>query len=137
MIVDATSSAGVEDLHVTRDGIDACITTSGKCLHAVPGLSLVCVRRDLLEMSRLIRPRSYSVDRHRFHDQMEFNGQTPFTASVPLFLALTARLKNFSIGASMNDDASTGHAAKSWRREWYGWGYLCYRCHRGVKPPRF
>ena len=83
LIVDATSSAGVEDLDVTRDGIDACITTSGKCLHAAPGLSLVCVRRDLLEMSRLIRPRSYSVDLHRFHDQMEFNGQTPLTASLP------------------------------------------------------
>ena len=27
LIVDATSSAGVEDLDVTRDGIDACITT--------------------------------------------------------------------------------------------------------------
>lgn len=93
LIVDATSSAGVEDLDVTRDGIDACITTSGKCLHAAPGLSLVCVRRDLLEMSRLIRPRSYSVDLHRFHDQMEFNGQTPFTASVPLFLALDRALE--------------------------------------------
>ena len=136
LIVDATSSAGVEDLDVTRDGIDACITTSGKCLHAVPGLSLVCVRRDLLEMSRLIRPRSYS-DLHRFHDQMEFNGQTPFTASVPLFLALDRALEEFSIGASMNDDASTGDAAKYWRREWYGWGYLCCRCHRGVKPLRF
>ena len=93
LIVDATSSAGVEDLDVTRDGIDACITTSGKCLHAAPGLSLVCVHRDLLELSRPTRPRSYSLDLHRFHDQMEFNGQMPFTASVPLFLALDRALE--------------------------------------------
>jgi 2-aminoethylphosphonate-pyruvate transaminase len=93
LIVDATSSAGVEDLDVTRDGIDACITTSGKCLHAAPGLSLVCVRRDLLETSRLTRPRSYSMDLHRFHDQMESNCQMPFTASVPLFLALDRALE--------------------------------------------
>ena len=93
LIVDATSSAGVEDLDVTRDGIDACITTSGKCLHAAPGLSLVCVRRDLLEISRLIRPRSYSMGLHRFHDQMESNSQMPFTASVPLFLALDRALE--------------------------------------------
>ena len=54
-IVDATSSAGVEDLDVTRDGIDACITASGKCLHAPPGVGLVCVRRDLLEARALDR----------------------------------------------------------------------------------
>jgi 2-aminoethylphosphonate-pyruvate transaminase len=88
LIVDATSSAGAEDLDVTRDGIDACITTSGKCLHGAPGLGLVCVRRDLLSASRLTRPRSYSLDLHRFHDQLEYNSQTPFTAAVPLFLAL-------------------------------------------------
>lgn len=88
LIVDATSSAGAEDLDVTRDGIDACITTSGKCLHGAPGLGLVCVRRDLLNASKGTRPRSYSVDLHRFHDQLEYNNQTPFTASVPLFLAL-------------------------------------------------
>ena len=87
-IVDATSSAGVEDLNVTRDGIDACVTTSGKCLHGAPGLGLVCVRRDLLKASRETRARSYSLDLHRFHDQLEGTGQTPFTSSVPLFLAL-------------------------------------------------
>jgi 2-aminoethylphosphonate-pyruvate transaminase len=93
LIVDATSSAGVEDLDVTRDGIDACITTSGKCLHGAPGLSLVCVRRELLGASRSTRARSYSLDLHRFHDQLEANDQTPFTASVPLFLALDRALE--------------------------------------------
>jgi 2-aminoethylphosphonate-pyruvate transaminase len=88
LIVDATSSAGVEDLDVTRDGIDACITTSGKCLHGAPGIGLVCVRRDLLKAAKATRARSYSVNLHRFHDQLEYNDQTPFTAPVPLFLAL-------------------------------------------------
>ncbi len=87
-IVDATSSAGVEDLDVTRDGIDACITTSGKCLHAPPGVGLVCVRRELLEARALDAPRTYSLDLRRFHAQMECNGQTPFTPPVPLIAAL-------------------------------------------------
>ena len=87
-IVDATSSAGVEDLDVTRDGIDACITASGKCLHAPPGVGLVCVRRDLLEARALDAPRTYSLDLRRFHEQMECNGQTPFTPPVPLIAAL-------------------------------------------------
>jgi 2-aminoethylphosphonate-pyruvate transaminase len=88
LIVDATSSAGAEDLDVTRDGIDVCITTSGKCLHGAPGLGLVCVRRDLLKASKAMPARSYSVDLHRFHDELERTGQTPFTAAVPLFVAL-------------------------------------------------
>jgi len=92
LIVDATSSAGVEDLDVSRDGIDACITTSGKCLHGAPGLSLVCVRREWLAASRSVPARSYSLDLHRFHEAMESRRQTPFTASVPLFLALDRAL---------------------------------------------
>ena len=92
-IVDATSSAGAEDLDVTRDGIDACITTSGKCLHGAPGLGLVCVRRELLKASKATRARSYSLDLHRFHDQLEGTGQTPFTSSVPLFLALDCAIE--------------------------------------------
>ncbi|HEX5094005.1 MAG TPA: aminotransferase class V-fold PLP-dependent enzyme [Burkholderiales bacterium] len=93
LIVDATSSAGVEDLSVARDGIDACITTSGKCLHGAPGLSLVCVRRDWLAESRARPPRSYSLDLHRYHDALESRRQTPFTASVPLFVALDQALE--------------------------------------------
>lgn len=92
LIVDATSSAGVEDLDVTRDGIDACITTSGKCLHGAPGLSLVCVRHELLAASRATPARSYSLDLHRYHEALESRRQTPFTASVPLFLALDRAL---------------------------------------------
>jgi len=85
-IVDATSSAGVEDLDVTRDGIDACITASGKCLHGAPGVGLVCVRRDWFDEPAPTR--SYSLDLRRFHAQMEANGQTPFTPPVPLLAAL-------------------------------------------------
>ena len=61
-LVDATCSAGAEDLDVTRDGIDVCITSSGKCLHAPPGVALVCVRRDMLSARVGASPRSYSLD---------------------------------------------------------------------------
>ncbi len=87
-LVDATCSAGAEDLDVTRDGIDVCITSSGKCLHAPPGVALVCVRRDMLSARVGASPRSYSLDLLRHHDQLEANLQTPFTPAVPLFVAL-------------------------------------------------
>ena len=57
--VDATSSAGVEDLDVTRDRIDACVTSSGKCLHGAPGIALVCVRREWLAARGDSEPRSF------------------------------------------------------------------------------
>jgi len=87
-LVDATSSAGAEDLDVTRDGIDVCITSSGKCLHAPPGIAIACVRREMLSARAGAAPRSYSLDLLRHHDQLEANSQTPFTPAVPLFVAL-------------------------------------------------
>ena len=86
--VDATSSAGVEDLDVTRDGFDVCVTSSGKCLQGAPGIALVCVRRDWLAACGGSPPRSFSLDLRRYHDQLEANSQTPFTPAVPIFLAL-------------------------------------------------
>jgi len=86
--VDATSSAGAEELDVARDRIDACVTSSGKCLHAPPGVALVCVRRDWLAERTGHHVRSFSLDLRRYHDQIEANSQTPFTPAVPVFVAL-------------------------------------------------
>jgi 2-aminoethylphosphonate-pyruvate transaminase len=86
--VDATSSVGTEDLDVARDGIDACVTTSGKCLHGTPGIAIVCVRRDWLAQRAGARVPSFSLDLRRYHEQIEVNSQTPFTPAVPAFVAL-------------------------------------------------
>jgi len=91
--VDATSSAGAEELDVARHGIDICATASGKCLHAAPGVAIVCVRRELLAASALPRPRSFALDLRRHHAQIEANLQTPFTPAVPLFVALDRALE--------------------------------------------
>jgi 2-aminoethylphosphonate-pyruvate transaminase len=88
VMVDATSSAGAEHLDIARDGIDVCVTASGKCLHSAPGIAVVSARRNLLEARAGARRRSYSLDLVRYHEQMERNGQTPFTPAVPLFVAL-------------------------------------------------
>jgi len=88
IFVDATSSAGVEELDVTRDRIDACVTSSGKCLHGAPGIAVACVRRDWLAARDDSQPRSFSLDLRRYHAQLETNAQTPFTPAVPIFLAL-------------------------------------------------
>jgi 2-aminoethylphosphonate-pyruvate transaminase len=86
--VDATSSAGAEDLDLARDGIDVCITSSGKCLHGAPGIAIVAARRELLAARATAAPRSYALDLVRHHRQIEANSQTPFTPAVPLVIAL-------------------------------------------------
>jgi len=85
--VDATSSAGVEDLDLGRDGVDVCVTSSGKCLHGAPGLAVVCVKPGLLaETSGAAPPFCLNVRSHV--DYLDRLSQTPFTPSVPLFTAL-------------------------------------------------
>ncbi len=86
--VDATSSAGAEDLDLVRDHVDVCITASGKCLHAAPGIAIVAARRELLAARASAEPRSYALDLVRHHRQIEANTQTPFTPAVPLIVAL-------------------------------------------------
>ncbi len=86
--VDATSSAGVEDLDLVRDQVDVCITSSGKCMHAAPGIAIVAARRDLLAARASFPARSFALDLVRHHEQIEANSQTPFTPAVPLVVAL-------------------------------------------------
>ena len=86
--VDATSSAGAEDLDLERDGVDVCITASGKCLHAAPGVAVVAARRELLAAAADHPRRTLALDLVRHHSQAESNSQTPFTPAVPLVLAL-------------------------------------------------
>ncbi|HVN41881.1 MAG TPA: aminotransferase class V-fold PLP-dependent enzyme [Steroidobacteraceae bacterium] len=101
--VDATSSAGAEELDVTRMGIDVCATASGKCLHAAPGVAVVCFRRELLDSPHLPRPRSFALDLRRHHAQIESSRQTPFTPAVPLFLALDRALEELLRGGGTTE----------------------------------
>ena len=86
--VDATSSAGAEDLDLERDGVDVCVTASGKCLHAAPGIAVVAARRELIAAAAGRSRRTLALDLVRHHAQAESNSQTPFTPAVPLVLAL-------------------------------------------------
>jgi len=85
--VDATSSAGAEELDLGRDGVDVCVTSSGKCLHGAPGLAVVCVVPGLLAKSTGAAP-PFGLDVRLHVEYLDRLSQTPFTPSVPLFTAL-------------------------------------------------
>jgi len=91
-MVDAVSSLGGEDVDVLRDGIDICFSSANKCLHAVSGVSFLCVHERVWERIQDVKPRVYYLDLKRYHRYARDLSQTPFTPAVSTFFALDAAL---------------------------------------------
>ncbi len=90
--VDAVSSLGGEDLDIRRDRIDVLISSANKCLHAVSGVSFVCVNKRVWPRIEGLRPRVYYLDLKRHHRISVEQSLTPFTPAVSSFFALDAAL---------------------------------------------
>jgi 2-aminoethylphosphonate-pyruvate transaminase len=91
-LVDCISSLGGEDLDVRREHIDLCVACANKCLHAVSGISFVCVHRRVWERIAHVPERSLYLDLRRYRRYLTELGQTPFTPSVASFFALDQAL---------------------------------------------
>jgi 2-aminoethylphosphonate-pyruvate transaminase len=94
LIVDAMSSFGALPIDVSKGGIDAVISASGKCLEGVPGMGFVIVRRTLLEASAGIS-RSLALDLHDQYAYMMKTTQWRFTPPTHVVAALRAALDQF------------------------------------------
>ena len=92
LIVDAVSSLGGEALNVEKDGIDVCVSSANKCLHALSGLASICVHRDMWRIIDSSSPRSYYLDLRRYWHFMQTKRQTPFTPSVNTLMSMNAAL---------------------------------------------
>ncbi len=92
IVVDAVSSMGGEDISVERDGIDVCITSANKCIHALSGLASVCIHQDMWKTIEGNAPRNFYLDLRRYLNFMVEKRQTPFTPSVNTMMALNAAL---------------------------------------------
>jgi 2-aminoethylphosphonate-pyruvate transaminase len=92
LIVDAVSSLAGEDIQVERDGIDVCVSSANKCLHALSGLASVCVHRDMWTPIENDPPRSFYLDLRRYYSFMKKKRQTPFTPSVNTLMSMNAAL---------------------------------------------
>ena len=62
LVVDAVSALGAEEVDVMRDGIDICFSSANKCLHAVSGVSFLCVAPEVWPRIAGIAPRVYYLD---------------------------------------------------------------------------
>ncbi|WP_374193515.1 2-aminoethylphosphonate--pyruvate transaminase [Trinickia mobilis] len=94
LIVDAMSSFGALPIDLSRGGIDALISASGKCLEGVPGMGFVIVRRDVLEASEGRSP-SLALDLHDQYVYMRKTTQWRFTPPTHVVAALRAALDQF------------------------------------------
>jgi len=93
-IVDAVSSFGAEELRFAEWNIACVAATSGKCLHAAPGVSFVIVKRRLLDTKKMPAPRSVYMDLFNYYKEQK-QGSFPFTHATQLFFALAEALSEY------------------------------------------
>ena len=90
VLLDGVSSFGAESLKFDEWNIAACAATANKCLHGVPGISFVIVRREQLDTGKR-QPRTVYLDLGHYLQQQDA-GSTPFTQSVQCLYALDEAL---------------------------------------------
>lgn len=89
MLVDAVSSFGAESLDFADGAFAAAAATANKCLHGVPGVAFVIVRRRALQRAA---SRSHYLDLARLAGAQE-RRDTPFTPAVQAHYALVEALR--------------------------------------------
>ena len=91
LLVDGVSSFGAEELDFNESRLAAVAATANKCLHGVPGVSFVMVRREALVRAA---SRTYYLDLGRLA-KLEDQRNTPFTPAVHAYYALVEALREF------------------------------------------
>ena len=94
LLLDAVSSFGAEAIDFRAWPIHACAATANKCLHGVPGICFVIVRRGAMP-PREARPRSVYLDLAR-HARAQDDRGTLFTPAVHCLYALREALLELS-----------------------------------------
>jgi 2-aminoethylphosphonate-pyruvate transaminase len=96
MLLDTVSSFAGETIDFAGTELEACASTAGKCLHGVPGIAFVLVRREVLRDQPSAAASLY-LDLHRNWKE-QAKGQTPFTPAVQSLYALAEALRELEEG---------------------------------------
>ena len=91
LLVDGVSSFGAEEIDFSADRLAAVAATANKCLHGVPGVSFVMVRREALARAA---SRTYYLDLGRLA-KLQDQRNTPFTPAVHAYYGLVEALREF------------------------------------------
>jgi 2-aminoethylphosphonate-pyruvate transaminase len=96
LLLDAVSSFGAEAIPFQSPALAACAATANKCLHGIPGLCFVVVRRSALDKA-VERPRSLVLHLPLWLEKQDARS-TPFTPAVNGLLALDKALVELERG---------------------------------------
>lgn len=96
LLLDAVSSFGAEEIRFASWNLEAVAATANKCLHGVPGIAPVLVRRSVFE-SRATGATSVYLDLFRYGRDGAAS-YPPFTPAVQSMLALDEALREFEEG---------------------------------------
>ena len=91
LLADGVSSFGAEAIDFRNRSLSAVAATANKCLHGVPGVSFVMVRREALAGAC---SRTYYLDLGRLAG-LQDQRNTPFTPAVHAYYALVEALREF------------------------------------------
>lgn len=94
LLLDSVSSFGAEAIEFGSWNLEACAATANKCLHGVPGISFVLVKRSVFE-TRPSAAGTVYLDLYRYH-QEQAKGYSPFTQAVQVAYALQEALKEMA-----------------------------------------
>ena len=90
LLLDAVSSFGGEAIDFDGWNIEGCAATANKCLHGVPGIAFVLVRRQVFE-ERASGANSFYLDLFRNYEEQS-SGYPMFTPAVQVVAALREAL---------------------------------------------
>jgi 2-aminoethylphosphonate-pyruvate transaminase len=93
--VDAVSALAAEDIYVDEHNIDFCTSSAGKAIGAFPGVSMICLRKTVIE--NILKP-NYSVgylNLFNLYDYAKNKNQTPHTPAVQLIRALNRAIERY------------------------------------------
>jgi len=90
-LVDAVSGFGAEKLSIIKDNIDVCVSVPNKALESAPGISFICLRKNLISNLKTKKPNSYYLDLSRYFE-ISLKYQTPTTPAISIIVSLNKAL---------------------------------------------
>src|SRR3989344_532953 len=91
LFVDSVSALAAEKLSVSKDYIDVCTSVANKAIEAPPGLSFICIKKQIVNSISKNKPKSYYLSIDRYYQKYLIN-QTPTTPAISLYFALDKAL---------------------------------------------
>ncbi len=92
MFVDCVSSLASDYVDVNKQNISILTSVSGKAIGAIPGASIVVMKKELFEKTKNNSPKSFYLDLSKYYEFSVNKNQTPNTPNITSFVALDIAL---------------------------------------------